>query len=112
MPHIVIEYFSESPLDKQALLQTALEAAAGSGVMNRSDIKVRLLPSEAILLGDGRNSFIHTTISMLSGRTDAVKLELADAMTGALRAQCPQVGGISTDIRDMNRACYKKSLAG
>lgn len=111
MPHIVIEYFIEGPLDKQALLQTAFDTAAGSGVMNPGDIKARLLPAEAILLGDGRTSFIHVTISMLSGRTDAAKLALAHAMTGALRALCPQVGGISTDIRDMNPECYKKSLA-
>ncbi|QPM92458.1 5-carboxymethyl-2-hydroxymuconate Delta-isomerase [Pseudooceanicola algae] len=110
MPHIVIEYFTETPLDRQALLQTALDTAADSGVMNRDDIKVRLLPAEAILLGDGRKSFMHVTISMLTGRTDAAKLGLAQAMTGALRVLCPQVGGISTDIRDMNPECYKKSL--
>lgn len=35
--------------------------------MQRADIKVRLLPSEAILLGDGRRSFMHVTISLLAG---------------------------------------------
>lgn len=67
MPHVVIEYFSDEPLDKAALLRTALDTAADSGVMQRADIKVRLLPSEAILLGDGRRSFMHVTISLLAG---------------------------------------------
>ncbi|MBY5972944.1 hypothetical protein KUV28_11325 [Ferrimonas balearica] len=111
MPHVVIEYFSEDPLDRTAVLQTALDTAAGSGVMNRADIKVRLVPAEAILMGDGRSSFLHVTISMLTGRTDEAKLAVAQAMTGALRDLCPQIGAISTDIRDMNPACYKKSLA-
>ncbi|MGI3163169.1 5-carboxymethyl-2-hydroxymuconate Delta-isomerase [Pseudooceanicola sp. 200-1SW] len=112
MPHIVIEYFTEEGLDRAALLNCALETAVASGAMNRADIKVRLLPSEAILMGDGRASFLHVTISLLAGRTDAVKLALAQAMTGALRDLCPGIGAISTDIRDMNPACYKKSLAG
>lgn len=33
-------------------------------------------------------------------------------MTGALRAGWPRVEAISTDIRDMDPACYKKSLVG
>lgn len=89
MPHVVIEYFSDEPLDKAALLRTALDTAADSGVMQRADIKVRLLPSEAILLGDGRRSFMHVTISLLAGRTPEAKLALAQAMTGALRAGWP-----------------------
>ncbi|WP_010140113.1 5-carboxymethyl-2-hydroxymuconate Delta-isomerase [Oceanicola sp. S124] len=110
MPHIVIEYFCDEGLDRQAVLNRALETAVASGAMNRADIKVRLLPSEAILMGDGRGSFLHVTISLLAGRSDAVKLALAEAMTSALRGLCPQIGAISTDIRDMNPACYKKSL--
>ncbi|MEQ3749913.1 MAG: hypothetical protein ABNH26_11110 [Celeribacter sp.] len=111
MPHIVIEYFTKDPLDKQAVLQTALDTATASGVMERANIKVRLLPAEAILLGDGRLSFMHVTISLLAGRSDDAKLALAQAMTAALRDLCPQVSAISADIRDMNPYCYKKSLS-
>lgn len=110
MPHIVIEYYAETDMDRRQVLETALETAAASGVMNRADIKVRLSRSEAILLGDGRSSFMHVTISMLAGRSDEAKLELARAMTEALRATCPCLGAISTDIRDMNPETYKKSL--
>lgn len=114
MPHVVIEYFAPADeagrLDRQAMLGAALDAAAGSGIMQREDIKVRLLPSEAILFGDGRRSFIHVTVSLLAGRTVEAKLALAEAMTAALRDTCPQIGAISTDIRDMEPGCYKKSL--
>jgi len=110
MPHVVIEYHAEDGIDRDAVLQTALETAAASGVMQREDIKARLLPSEAILFGDGRRSFIHVTISLLAGRTPEAKLALAEAMTTRLRAICPDIEAISTDIRDMDPFCYKKSL--
>lgn len=110
MPHVVIEYFSPEGLDRDAVLRVALDTAAASGIMQRTDIKVRLLPSEAILFGDGRRSFLHLTISMLAGRTTAAKLALSEAMTDALRAACPDIDAISADIRDMDPECYKKSL--
>ncbi len=113
MPHFVIEYFTENPaaFDRQAVLQTALACGAESGIMQREDIKVRLLPAEAILFGDGRRSFIHVTISLLAGRKDAAKLALATELTGRLRALCPQIEAISADVRDMTPAANKKSRA-
>jgi 5-carboxymethyl-2-hydroxymuconate isomerase len=110
MPHVVIEYFSEAGIDREAVLLAALETAAQSGVMQRADIKVRLLPSEAILFGDGRRSFIHMTISMLTGRTPEAKLGLSQAMVAKMRQVCPTIEAISADIRDMDPEAYKKSL--
>lgn len=112
MPHFVIEYFTEDPdcFDKQAVMRAALEVGAASGVMVREDLKVRLLPSEAILFGDGRRSFIHVTLSLLEGRSMEAKLALSTALVGALRETCPNIAAISADIRDMAGDCYKKSL--
>lgn len=110
MPHLVIEYFANDGIDQSAVLQSAFDTAAASGIMERADIKARLLPSEAVLFGDGRQSFIHVTIAMLAGRTPEAKLGLAEAMTRDLRGICPQIEAISVDIRDMDPRCYKKSL--
>ncbi|SEQ60396.1 5-carboxymethyl-2-hydroxymuconate Delta-isomerase [Thalassovita taeanensis] len=112
MPHFVIEYFAPEAelIDKQALLSTTLDIAASSGIMQREDIKVRLLPSEAILFGDGRRSFIHVTISLLAGRKPDDKLSLTTTLTRALRAICPKIEAISADIRNMDPDCYKKTL--
>ncbi len=110
MPHLVIEYFAEDGIDRRAVLQAAVACAAASGVMQRGDIKARLLPAEAVLLGDGGQSFIHVTIALLAGRSPEVKLALAEAMTRDLRATCPEIHAISVDIRDMDPGCYKKSL--
>lgn len=110
MPHVVIEYFAPDGLERAVVLETALETAAHSDIMQREDIKVRLAPSEAILFGDGRESFIHVTLSLLAGRTDAAKLKVAETLTENLRKVCPDIDAISVDIQDLNPACYKKSL--
>lgn len=110
MPHIVIEYFAPDGLDRPLVLTEVLETAVGTGIMERADVKVRLLPSEAILMGDGRQSFMHLTVSLLAGRRADQKLSLAQALTSKLRTSCPDIEAISADIRDMDPACYKKSL--
>lgn len=110
MPHVVIEYFAQNGIDRDAVLEAALETTAQSDIMQREDIKVRLAPSEAILFGDGRRSFVHVTLSLLAGRSDDAKLKVAEALTENLRKVCPDIDAISVDIQDLNPACYKKSL--
>lgn len=113
MPHFVIEHFS-APEDGFAVdhaMRIALETGAHCGFIQREDIKVRTLPAQAILFGDGRTSFIHVTVSLLAGRTEEKKLALATALVGALRDAFPRIRAISADIRDMDPACYRKSLA-
>ncbi|MBP0438704.1 5-carboxymethyl-2-hydroxymuconate Delta-isomerase [Tianweitania sediminis] len=113
MPHVVIEHFEAfaSGASRNDAMQLALTVCEASAIMAVEDIKVRCLPAEAILFGDGRRSFLHVTVSMLTGRSDEQKDALAQALREAFRTQCPDVESISIDIRDMNPACYRKSLA-
>ncbi|WOI57871.1 hypothetical protein [Palleronia sp. LCG004] len=108
MPHLVIEHFPE--IDGTTLCRVALDVAARSGIMRREDIKVRTQCAGTVLLGDGRSSFLHVTVSLLAGREDAAKLALSDALVCALRDAFPDIEAISADIRDMDPYCYRKSL--
>lgn len=112
MPHFVVEYAGclDTVDEAQVLMGLALECGSTCGFMNREDIKVRLMPSEYILFGDGRTSFIHVTISLLAGRRDQQKESLAVSLRAALVNAFPLVQSISIDIRDMNPVSYKKSL--
>lgn len=112
MPHFVIEYFAADPqnFDPMRACEIGFAVGAASGIMNPADIKLRTLRAEHILMGDGRQSFLHVTVSLLAGRTDAAKLDLADALVAALRAAFPRIEAISVDTRDMNPACYRKDL--
>ncbi len=112
MPHFVIECGGalEGPGEVETAMRTVLDCGAASGVIRREDIKVRTVPCDAFLLGDGRTGFIHLTVRMLAGRTDEQKESLAIALREALAAEFPTVPAISVDIGDMNPVCYKKRL--
>ncbi|WP_164870799.1 5-carboxymethyl-2-hydroxymuconate Delta-isomerase [Mesobaculum littorinae] len=112
MPHIVIEHFAalDGVAQGQDLMRAALDAGVGTGLMARDNVKVRLVPVEAALLGDGRESFMHVTVKLLVGRTAAQKAQIAEAVRDAIDTVCPRVAALSVDIRDMDPDSYRKRL--
>jgi 5-carboxymethyl-2-hydroxymuconate isomerase len=112
MPHFIIEHANAliTDVDIQDALQITLDCGGRMDFISKDDIKVRLLPYTHILAGDGRTSFIHVTVYLLDGRPDALKEMLSRALLEDLAERFSAVQSISIDIRDMNRACYKKRL--
>ena len=117
MPHIVIEYSREiaNKIDIVRLMTVSLEAAAASEVMRREDIKVRAMPYEHYLLADGGDSFVHTTVRMLSGRSDPQKYHLSSLLRERQvdllnDVHDLSVHSVSIDIVDMNPDAYLKRL--
>lgn len=112
MPHFVIEYARklQTTLDIDAVMEATFEAGATSGIMNPADIKVRALGYDHARFEGGIDTFLHVTVSMLEGRSDAQKEGLALRLRELLVARFPQVESISIDIRDMNTVAYKKRL--
>ncbi len=113
MPHIIIEHGNalSGEIDINVAMQIGFECAGACGFIDPADIKVRLRPYIDFFSGDGRSSFIHITVRLLSGRTAAQKENLAMAMREAFDARFGQVQSISVEICDMDRASYKKRLA-
>ncbi len=112
MPHFVIEHSAD--LDRDDAIDRAIElcheAGAQSGVMNPNDIKARALSYRRFRFAGGIESFIHVTVSLLEGRTDAQKEALAVLVRDRLSARFDDVDSISIDVRDMNPVAYKKRL--
>ncbi len=112
MPHFIIEHANAlvTEADIQDALLITLESGGRMDFINKDDIRVRLLPYTHILAGDGRTSFLHVTVYLLDGRPDALKETLSVALRDDLDKRFPNTQSISIDVRDMNRACYKKRL--
>lgn len=112
MPHFIIEHANalNSDADINDALQITLDCGGSMDFINQDDIKVRLAPYTHILAGDGRTSFMHVTVYLLAGRTDALKEILSIALRRDLDKRFPKVQSISIDVRDMNPVCYKKRL--
>ncbi|MCG6114565.1 MAG: 5-carboxymethyl-2-hydroxymuconate isomerase [Mesorhizobium sp.] len=112
MPHCVIEHYEAFPSngERERAMQLALSVCSASGIMAPEDVKVRCVEADAILFGDGRGSFVHITLSLLAGRTEAQKIGIAEALRDAFRRNFPGIASISIDTRDMDPGCYRKSL--
>ena len=91
-------------------MQLAREAGFESGVMCADDIKVRARGYDHYSLFEDGDSFVHVTIFLLAGRTDAQKLSLSELLRAKLQDYLAHITSISIDIRDMDPHAYKKRL--
>ena len=112
MPHFVIEYAREieQSINLSELLEVIHQVGANSGLMKPEDIKVRARPYDHYRMVGANDTFIHTTIFLLEGRTDEQKEKLSISLRSAQEIFLPSVTAISIDIRDMNVISYKKRL--
>ena len=114
MLHIVIEHSTDghAGFDAAALMRALHDAAAGSGVVQAADLKIRAMAFNDYLVGGARDGFCHVTLSMLEGRTPEQKVRLSEALRAAMMLLLPQTASLSVDIRDMDATAYKKRLLG
>ena len=112
MPHFVIEYAEEveRQIDLTELLRITYQVGASSGLMEPADIKVRARAYKYYKMTGIKDTFVHTTIFLLAGRTDEQKEKLSIALRSEQANLMPGVTAISIDIRDMNNIAYKKRL--
>lgn len=112
MPHFVIEY-SKGAVSKEEvshLMERLAFAAARTGVMKASDIKVRAQSYDDFLIAGKKDSFIHLSVYLLAGRTPEQKVDLSEQLRQVMIESCANVVSLSVDIRDMDPVAYKKRL--
>lgn len=113
MPHLIVEYSENLFLPQTELLSALHHTLLASGQFDEADIKIRSLPYAVSLNGGSPdNGFIHLTLLLLSGRSDAVKQALGEALcqTAARISTGGKPVQISADTRDMQRDTYAKII--
>ncbi|MFT5502631.1 MAG: 5-carboxymethyl-2-hydroxymuconate isomerase [Gammaproteobacteria bacterium] len=112
MPHIVIEYSAgvETGVSVEAMMNAAHKGAMASGLFPEYDIKARTVQYENHRTGQTRDSFVHVSIHLLSGRDDAQKSSLAEGVLGQLVPLLPEVVSVGVEIIDMHRESYRKQV--
>ncbi len=112
MPHIVIEHSTEghAHFDAGDLMRALHDAAAGTGVVQGADLKIRALAYADYLVAGTRDGFCHVSLYLLEGRTPEQKVLLSEALRAAMVQLLPQTRSLSVDIRDMDGVAYKKRL--
>ena len=111
MPHLIIEYARDLDPPITKTLQALHQTLSASELFDEADIKIRAQPYTEYLVGGHKaNRFVHLTVLLLDGRSDAVKSHLGKALRETVKQNLGNIGNaqITVEVRDMARATYIK----
>lgn len=120
MPHITIEVSPElTDFDALRTLERVNHALAASGQFDDADIKSRVLRLHEVLVGTkgAAQGFVHATIRLLAGRSQATRAALSASVLEALIGSLPAWAGtqrpvqVSVDVVEMDHSTYSKQVA-
>lgn len=108
MPHCVIECPASigAAVDFDLLVKAVHDAADSTGLFTPGDVKSRLTVYQHDLVGGRKDDYVHVTIGLLSGRTEAQKKALSRAVARAVCELLPHVHFISVEVRDFCLETY------
>ncbi|MGO4304354.1 MULTISPECIES: 5-carboxymethyl-2-hydroxymuconate Delta-isomerase [unclassified Cupriavidus] len=121
MPHLVIELTENTRLtcSQEELLDEANAALLASGQFQEPDIKSRCVTLSTYRQGTENvdRAFVHATLSILDGRDQAVRKQLAEIVCNAItEAVRPGAAGqnvqVTVTVREMERATFAKQIIG
>ena len=112
MPHCIIEYSSDvaDQVSIRELIEATFQGALSSGLFHEYDIKTRAYPCEHHQTGSTRDSFVHVSLCLLSGRDDAQKADLSEKVLAQIEPMLSSVASVGVEICDMHRASYRKRV--
>jgi len=114
MPHCIIEYSSDvaDQISIDELIEAIYQGALNSGLFSEYDIKTRAQAYRHHRTGSTRDSFVHVTVRLLSGRDDRHKAELSEKLLAQIEPLLPDVVSVGVEICDMHGDSYRKRVLG
>jgi 5-carboxymethyl-2-hydroxymuconate isomerase len=112
MPHCIIEYAVEvaDRVSIESLMEATHRGAMNSGLFDEYDIKTRAIAYEAHRTGSTRDSFVHVTVRLLSGRSGVQKAALSEKVLASIEPLLADVVSVGVEIYDMHRDSYRKRV--
>lgn len=110
MPHIVVEHSQnlESLIRQEELLVSLRNVLLGVNLFTPDAIKARAISYSDYVLHEGDESFIHTTVSILEGRSVHHLQALSQQLFDVIKSLIPEADKVSVNIHEMNAANYRK----
>lgn len=109
MPHCIIEYAADIPaISPKELLTTVQQTVEESPLFNANDVRSRLQPIEHYRLGADKSYFLHVTVKLLAGRSDAEKSTLAQQITEAIQSLGVSDILVSCECVDIQTPSYQR----
>ncbi len=112
MPHCIIEYSSgvSDQIEIDDLVGAVHQGVWSSGLFDEYDIKTRAVAYAHHRTGATRDSFVHVTVRLLSGRDDAQKASLSENLLAQIEPLLTGVVSVGVEICDMHRGSYRKRV--
>lgn len=115
MPHAILDYSANlAPhIAQKTLLIQIHRFVLDCGLFNPADVKSRAFMATEYLVGEKGTDghYAHLRVYILEGRTPEQKLSLSQPLFDLLRAALPADTSVTVDIRDLDKASYKKVVA-
>lgn len=110
MPHIIFEYAEDLNIDDRiaTVLEAIHHAVADSGLFDPSHVRTRARPFTAYTHADGKGPYMHVQARIKSGRDEAQKKALAEAVLKAVSRQALPAAVLTVEVVDMDSASYAK----
>ena len=113
MPHVIMEHSGDlsAKTNMHDVLKRLHAAVRASGLFDPDAIKSRSKAYRHYLVGDrqAEGSFVHVTVSILSGRSTSQRQALGQAVLDVLEQTLAGVGSLTADIREMDKETYFKN---
>ena len=110
MPHCIIEYAKDINIDADVLMKAVYTGAIRSDLFEEHHIKIRALAYDDYLVGAKRESFIHVSARILSGRSVKQRSSLSNFILSELIKLNLQNVVITVEVIDMDRELYSKKV--
>jgi 5-carboxymethyl-2-hydroxymuconate isomerase len=113
MPHLIIEFSYGQVGDEQieSMLDAVHRAAAETTLFDESHIRVRAIPVEFYRIGGQRHHFIHLQCRIHTGRDNAQKRYLSEALLQTLKSRQWPAVSITVEVVELERESYAKYSA-
>ncbi|WP_018996043.1 5-carboxymethyl-2-hydroxymuconate Delta-isomerase [Hirschia maritima] len=111
MPNCTIEYSAslENKLDPNQLVENVQEHTIASGLFSPETVKTRAIAYNYHTAHDGNPHFIHITASILPGRTDKQKKQLAETIISGLQKLALKQVTFTVDVQELSQS-YTKAI--
>lgn len=114
MPHLIVEYTENLPLDATGMLSKINASLAASGHFQEVDIKSRALMLDSFMVGtnpSGRG-FAHARLLIMPGRSMDTKRDLSERVLTAMQDCVAYLSGLdlqlSVEVLELERETYAK----
>ena len=112
MPHFIVECPEHLiPAEKgKDVVNRVHQVAMDSGLFEKANIKVRIVPYEHYLIAGQQQDFVHVFGYIMPGRTLEQETDLSESIGELIANLFPQVPIITVNIDTLNQPSYFKRL--